>query len=216
MPRTEKQNEEIRVERKKQIIQSALELFANNGYHNTSISQIAKQAKISKGLMYNYFSGKENLLQTLFYDIIENVMEKLNPNHDNEIDDREAEDFIDNMFNLIIESPKDWKLYFQLMLQQEVMEFLMSGNLTKKFVHNQKILFDYFANREFEDPIVDILHFSSVYKGFAMQYVFAPELFNNDDVERFKTRIRKIFLKPKREKPNPNIQLDESIGYLLM
>lgn len=216
MPRTQIQNEEIREERKKQIIHSGLELFANNGFHNTSISQIAKQAKISKGLMYNYFSGKGDLLKTIFCDIMENVMDKLNPNHDNEIDDNEVEDFVDNMFNIVIESPRDWKLYFQLMMQHEVMEFLMSENLMDKFAHNQKILFDYFADREFDDPIVDILHFSSVYKGFALQYVFAPELFNNDDIERFKNRIKQIFVKPKREKPNPNIQLDESIGYLLM
>lgn len=216
MPKTKSQNQKIREERKSQIIYSALELFANNGYHNSSISQIAKQAKISKGLMYNYFSGKEDLLKTIFCDIMENVMDKLNPNRDNEIDGSEAEVFVDKMFNIVIENPKDWKLYFQLMMQQEVMEFLMSENLMDIFAHNQKILFDYFANREFEDPVVDILHFSSVYKGFALQYVFAPELFNNDDIKRFKNRVKKIFVKPKRDKPNPNIQLNETIEYLLM
>lgn len=40
----------------------ALELFGTYGYHSTSISKIAREAGISKGLMYNYFESKEDLL----------------------------------------------------------------------------------------------------------------------------------------------------------
>ncbi len=54
--------EEIRYERKKQIMNSALHLFATKGFHQTSISSIAKHAQISKGLMYNYFESKDALL----------------------------------------------------------------------------------------------------------------------------------------------------------
>ena len=43
----------------------ALKLFAEKGYHATSISQIAVKAKVSKGLMYNYFSSKEDLLDEI-------------------------------------------------------------------------------------------------------------------------------------------------------
>jgi len=45
------------------IKQAALELFAHHGYHSTSISQIAKEANVSKGLVYNYFDSKEELLR---------------------------------------------------------------------------------------------------------------------------------------------------------
>jgi len=37
---------------------TALQLFENNGYESTSISKIALTAGVSKGLMYNYFPSK--------------------------------------------------------------------------------------------------------------------------------------------------------------
>ena len=65
MPKTKEQFEEIRNKSKAAIIEAALELFANNGFHNTSITQIAKKAGVSKGLMYNYFKGKNDLLEAV-------------------------------------------------------------------------------------------------------------------------------------------------------
>ena len=45
--------EEMRQRSEEKILAVALELFATKGYKNTSISDIAKKANISKGLMYN-------------------------------------------------------------------------------------------------------------------------------------------------------------------
>ena len=64
-PRTEKQFEEIRENRKLQIMQTALELFAREGYQGSSVARIAKDAGISKGLLYNYFTSKEDLLSSI-------------------------------------------------------------------------------------------------------------------------------------------------------
>ncbi|MBI3142285.1 MAG: TetR/AcrR family transcriptional regulator [Bacteroidetes bacterium] len=61
-PKTADQFEEMRVNAKGRIVTAALKLMANNGYHATSIAQIAREAGVSKGLMYNYFSTKEGLL----------------------------------------------------------------------------------------------------------------------------------------------------------
>ncbi len=44
------------------IIDSAFELFAFNGLHGTSLSDIAKLCGISKGTLYYYFPNKENLI----------------------------------------------------------------------------------------------------------------------------------------------------------
>jgi len=64
-PRTSKQYKEIREQSREKIMMAALELFAGRGFHNTSISQIAKQAGVAKGLIYNYFSSKEDLLHAI-------------------------------------------------------------------------------------------------------------------------------------------------------
>ncbi|MDR1653742.1 MAG: TetR/AcrR family transcriptional regulator, partial [Prevotellaceae bacterium] len=70
MPRTKEQYEKIRNEKRQLIKQTALSLFADKGYDATSISEIAKKAGISKGLMYNYFTSKEELLQIIWDDLV--------------------------------------------------------------------------------------------------------------------------------------------------
>ena len=53
--------EDKRLQKKNLIIKSTLKLFAENGYYNTSIPDIAKALKMSVGNMYNYFKSKEIL-----------------------------------------------------------------------------------------------------------------------------------------------------------
>ncbi|MGK0363593.1 MAG: AcrR family transcriptional regulator [Saprospiraceae bacterium] len=67
-PKTKKQNEAIRQQSIEAIKQAALSLFSRKGYGNTSISAIAKEANVSKGLMYNYFESKQALLMAIISD----------------------------------------------------------------------------------------------------------------------------------------------------
>lgn len=76
-PRTKAQIEEIREQSRDKIIAAALDLFAHNGFHSTSIAQVAAKAGISKGLIYNYFSSKEDLLQAIFTEVMKNTADIL-------------------------------------------------------------------------------------------------------------------------------------------
>lgn len=49
-------------ERRRQIILAAVELFSKQGYHTTTIQQIARLAGTSTGLIYQYFGDKEDVL----------------------------------------------------------------------------------------------------------------------------------------------------------
>ncbi len=50
---------------KNKILNSALTLFSDQGFHQTSVDQIAQHAGVSKGLTYNYFESKEALLAAI-------------------------------------------------------------------------------------------------------------------------------------------------------
>lgn len=53
-------------ERKRQeIVNSALELFVSKGYAATKVTDIAKRANMSTGLMFHYFESKEALYEEL-------------------------------------------------------------------------------------------------------------------------------------------------------
>lgn len=48
-------------ETREKILESATQLFAQQGYENTSLSQVARQAKVSKALIFWHFDSKEKL-----------------------------------------------------------------------------------------------------------------------------------------------------------
>ncbi|MCL3779495.1 TetR/AcrR family transcriptional regulator [Prolixibacteraceae bacterium JC049] len=52
-------------EKKNNIIQAALKLFTCTGFHACSTSKVAKQAKVSEGLIFKHFKNKEGLLQAI-------------------------------------------------------------------------------------------------------------------------------------------------------
>jgi AcrR family transcriptional regulator len=48
------------------ILQAAHDLFVEQGYHGTSMRQIAKQAHLALGGLYHYFSSKEGVFEAVF------------------------------------------------------------------------------------------------------------------------------------------------------
>lgn len=58
---------------KKKVLMTALKLFANNGFHGTTTAKIAKQAGVSEGTIYKYFSSKEDLLISLLQPILTGI-----------------------------------------------------------------------------------------------------------------------------------------------
>lgn len=64
-PRSEEANRQIREERKKQILDAALKVFANKGFVATKISDIAAETGLSHGLTYHYFKSKDEIFTEL-------------------------------------------------------------------------------------------------------------------------------------------------------
>jgi TetR/AcrR family fatty acid metabolism transcriptional regulator len=62
-PRTRQAGSE---EKRRVIIDAAVRVFARDGYHTSRVSDIAEEAGIAHGLLYHYFSSKEEVLATLF------------------------------------------------------------------------------------------------------------------------------------------------------
>ena len=56
----------LNLEKRERIINAALKEFAQKGYKNASTNEIVKEANISKGLLFHYFSNKKNLFRYLF------------------------------------------------------------------------------------------------------------------------------------------------------
>jgi AcrR family transcriptional regulator len=71
---------DIVVERRKQILKAAVETFAEKGFHATRVSDVARRAGVAYGLIYHYFSSKDDLLESIFqenWSIFLKVLEEL-------------------------------------------------------------------------------------------------------------------------------------------
>jgi len=54
------------VERRRQILDAAVRVFARQGFHTCRVSDIADEAGVAYGLVYHYFRSKDEVLNTLF------------------------------------------------------------------------------------------------------------------------------------------------------
>lgn len=62
---------------RKAIIEASMSLFARRGYHGTSVAQIAEATGLTKGALYWYFKGKEDLFLKVLDRIRENWQETI-------------------------------------------------------------------------------------------------------------------------------------------
>lgn len=53
-----------------EIMQAAIRLFQQKGYHATSMQDIADEVGLQKGSLYHYISGKEDLLVVIMHDAL--------------------------------------------------------------------------------------------------------------------------------------------------
>jgi TetR/AcrR family transcriptional regulator, fatty acid metabolism regulator protein len=60
-----------------QIIDAAVVVIAENGYHQAQVSKIAKQAGVADGTIYLYFKNKEDILISLFREKMGEFVEKI-------------------------------------------------------------------------------------------------------------------------------------------
>jgi AcrR family transcriptional regulator len=76
-PLNKQQLEQIRSERREEIKQAALKVFAQKGMTGTKMSMIAEEAGVSVGLAYRYFKSKDELFQILVQELLEIASEEL-------------------------------------------------------------------------------------------------------------------------------------------
>lgn len=86
-------------ERKNQILEAAIEVFAEKGFYETRISDIAQKAGVAYGLVYHYFKNKEEILRTIFLErwsvVLKTIEEVLNES------DRPAQERLSSILGFI-------------------------------------------------------------------------------------------------------------------
>ena len=104
---------------REKILETAMRLFSTQGYSNTSLSQVAKEAQVSKALIFWHFENKEKLFRTA-------IQRTLDPYVVNVLDDLEGLSEIDQIKRLIdayyafvSENIYSVKFFLSLILREE-------------------------------------------------------------------------------------------------
>jgi TetR/AcrR family fatty acid metabolism transcriptional regulator len=62
-------------DKRRRILDAAVEVFAQNGFYNSKVSQIARAASVADGTIYLYFKSKEDILLSVFVDSMDSIIE---------------------------------------------------------------------------------------------------------------------------------------------
>jgi AcrR family transcriptional regulator len=167
---------------RKLILDTAFELFATQGYHATSMSQIAQKAGVSKGLAYNYFTGKDNLLgeilEQTFLDSMaswDRLMGKLSTIPDPA---EKIRHMIDYYIDHLLANQNFYRLYLSLLLQPHVLTNLNSVliKLKPRTDRIQEESFALFRNTGSKDPEAETWLIKSMINGIMLSYITAGDI----------------------------------------
>lgn len=182
-PRSTLENEKIRTESTNKILEAAFKLMARNGYESTSISQIASEAGVSKGLMYNYFDSKEDLLKSLINKTIgesESLVGGLLEDDPSQTLANIIRWFFDELRNNIGE----WKFITELMLKADKFDFIKELVVAK--LNEYTILLSSLLEQiGFENAINEAQLIGGLFDGIGFQYLVIGKEYPLDEMEKY-------------------------------
>lgn len=185
-PRTPEQFEVMREKSKNLILSTAMEIFAENGYYNTSVATIAKSAGVSKGLLYNYFKSKDDLLEHVFMEGFSNFSKIVKINQKEITAYKKLELLLDNFTQSLKENFTFWKLYQNIISQPQVSQKL---NSFKEYYESvfapllMSIFGELFGKEMTERDIqIEMMIFAAFLDGIAFDYVVMGEEYPLNDI----------------------------------
>ena len=178
-PRSEAQWQEMREQSKEKILSAALELFAERGFHNTTIQQIAKKAEVAKGLIYRYFDSKEDLLEGILYQAFkegDDFQEEANK-LENPVD--RLRSLIEAFFTYIGEQPHHSRLLTQLSLQLNQFPSI-TKLIVAKYHENIPYLETLMEDVGVPNPKVEASLLTAIMDGLGIRYLIMGEVMDMD------------------------------------
>ena len=123
------------IEKKDKIIEAGFNLICKNGYYNTNTAEIAKEADVSTGIVYQYFKDKNDILLEGLYKFGDNIFF---PIITLDLSNYDIKNFDNDLTNLITSQIKSHKL------SQSAHEEITA------MIHTDRNVAKYFYDKEFE------------------------------------------------------------------
>lgn len=181
-PRTKDQLQQLRENKKQQILESALKVFASHGYDGATISMIAKEAGMAKGLMYSYYESKEKLVVELIRFGMQKAASHMEEKAVNQLTNKKAfEESLRVLIGLFLKEADFWRLYALLILQPNLAPPFRKEAMA--FMEQYfGIYMAYFQKKKSKNPMAEALLFGTIIDGLMVDLLVAPDLYPLDDI----------------------------------
>ena len=152
------------------ILETALALFAEHGYHATPISLIAKKSGVSQGLMYNFFKSKKHLLREMIQEGGADIAESMKSYSTVNDPKKAIQSHVTETIRIIKKKKEFWRLLHAVRLQGYVLEDVqdlfdgMVISVTKVF---EKV----FRDLKIENPKLEAQLFLTQIDGLVIMYL---------------------------------------------
>ena len=103
-------NEELINKRRQELVNAAVKLFVNKGFHKTTVREIAKEFGMSMGALYDYIRTKEDILFLVCDHIFKSISDKLEASIESEKDTKKRLRNAIRDYFIIIDSIQDYTL----------------------------------------------------------------------------------------------------------
>lgn len=187
------QDEEQMTEKQRRILESAIHLFAEKGFHASSTSEIAQRAGVAEGTIFKHFKTKTNLLYALIAPMFFRfasplILKDVKQIMGSDLPAKQVlEQLYQNRYSLLEENWPRVRIIFQEALFDQKLREIISENLAKE----ARLLAEHFIAERIEQgefrplPIKAITHaiFSMMF-GYVVVSKLFPEDFGGDQVKQ--------------------------------
>ncbi len=155
---------------KEKILRVALQLFVEKGFHSTSVNTIAKTAQVSKGLIYNYFTSKEELLLTLIDQANEEMFTVANTMASTSDAQTALRTFLAQYAHFLRSNQNHLSFQFSLFFQPDLKR-IVQGRLQRRAQHLLSILEAIFRDAAVENQTLLARRLLSELDGIALHHL---------------------------------------------
>ncbi|MBN1881772.1 MAG: TetR/AcrR family transcriptional regulator [Deltaproteobacteria bacterium] len=182
---TQSKNLELTQKRKSQILRAAYDIIAEQGYENITVQDIATRAGFSKGIIYYYFSSKEDVMVSLFDSIIRVIDRNFASTIQNHPEPKEQmERILRVSFDLVHEHKEFYHvmMVFWSQITQKTLMSDLNATLFRRYRREMAKIVERGVDKGVFRARVDVNLLASliiaVIGGASLQYIFDPEAFD--------------------------------------
>ena len=174
----------MKAESRSAIVSAALELFARKGYSATRTDEIAKKARVSKGLIYSHFPTKQEILTAIIDEEIDRLLPRANEIDDARTPKEKLTSLVNSWIRLLKSEPLLVRLSLRLNLDDGYRKLVKrkGKQYIEVYLDRMRNLLVQLGSKE---PDLDCYLLAIFFDGITANYTVAPELFPIDAIKDY-------------------------------